>query len=435
MTRVVMSLALLAVVLSRSDDGLHDRRRAAHPSLSPAAAVDMLAYGVGPASGRWHHARDGRERDFEPRNVLDVEALEQLGYAAGVHEAPPRAGVTTHDRGRVEDGLNLVLSAHAAEAALVDLNGTTRHRWRVRFEDAFPGHVARGKTATFWRRAALLPGGDLIAIYDGLGIVRVDQHSRVRWASAAPAHHDLVVAEGESVWTLTRRPIVVPSLHKTRPSYLDFVTRLGAEGEEIEQISILEALERSELVLPWRERLPPGGDVLHTNSLVRLDGSWAKRVPEFASGCFLISIRVLDLIAVLDPKQRRITWAMMGPFKAQHDPRPLDDGRLLLFDNLGLGGRSRVMEIDVVTRATRWSYEGNAHHPFFSQTCGTAQRLTNGNTLITESDFGRALEVTGGGEVVWEYLNPHRAGPNGKFIATLMEVRRLPRAAASGWLD
>jgi hypothetical protein len=35
-----------------------------------------------------------------------------------------------------------------------------------------------------------------------------------------------------------------------------------------------------------------------------------------------------------------------------------------------------------------------------------AQRLLNGNTLITESSFGRFFEVTREGAIVWEYVTP-----------------------------
>ena len=61
-------------------------------------------------------------------------------------------------------------------------------------------------------------------------------------------------------------------------------------------------------------------------------------------------------------------------------------------------------------------------------------RLKNGNTLITESDFGRAFEITREGDVVWEYYNPHRGGENDEFIATLMEVLRLPADFPLDWL-
>jgi hypothetical protein len=44
---------------------------------------------------------------------------------------------------------------------------------------------------------------------------------------------------------------------------------------------------------------------------------------------------------------------------------------------------------------------------FFSPYISGAQRLANGNTLICEGVHGRIFEVTGAGEVVWEYVNPH----------------------------
>ena len=65
---------------------------------------------------------------------------------------------------------------------------------------------------------------------------------------------------------------------------------------------------------------------------------------------------------------------------------------------------------------------------------GTSQRLPNGNTLITESENGRAFEVVPGGDIVWEYNNPHRAGARGEYIGVLFEVDRLPSDFPLGWL-
>jgi arylsulfotransferase ASST len=63
-----------------------------------------------------------------------------------------------------------------------------------------------------------------------------------------------------------------------------------------------------------------------------------------------------------------------------------------------------------------WSYS----HPedFYSSFISGAQRLPNGNTLICQGAQGRVFEVTGAGEIVWEYWNPYgesdppeKAGP------------------------
>ncbi|MFO8049161.1 MAG: arylsulfotransferase family protein, partial [Desulfosudaceae bacterium] len=42
---------------------------------------------------------------------------------------------------------------------------------------------------------------------------------------------------------------------------------------------------------------------------------------------------------------------------------------------------------------------------FVSLTCGSQQRLPNGNYLVTESNGGTIYEVTPDKEVVWKYVN------------------------------
>ena len=119
-------------------------------------------------------------------------------------------------------------------------------------------------------------------------------------------------------------------------------------------------------------------------------------------------------------------WALRAGFKAQHDARFLDDGTLMLFDNSGPRRASAVKVYDPSNNALRWEYAGSEERPFHTQFCGTAQRLPNGNTLITESDNGRAFEITLDGTIVWDFYNPHRAGKNDEFIATLFRIDRLP---------
>ena len=54
-----------------------------------------------------------------------------------------------------------------------------------------------------------------------------------------------------------------------------------------------------------------------------------------------------------------------------------------------------------------WEYKSEPPEKFFSTQRGASQRFPNGNTLITESDKGRAFEITKDGKVVWEFYNPH----------------------------
>jgi len=48
---------------------------------------------------------------------------------------------------------------------------------------------------------------------------------------------------------------------------------------------------------------------------------------------------------------------------------------------------------------------------FYSPFISSAQRLPNGNTLITEGSDGRLLEVTADHQIVWEYISPYWRKP------------------------
>lgn len=53
-----------------------------------------------------------------------------------------------------------------------------------------------------------------------------------------------------------------------------------------------------------------------------------------------------------------------------------------------------------------WSYTAPDPASFFSAIISGTQRLENGNTLIIQGVGGRLFEVTQGGQIVWEYVNP-----------------------------
>jgi outer membrane protein assembly factor BamB len=61
------------------------------------------------------------------------------------------------------------------------------------------------------------------------------------------------------------------------------------------------------------------------------------------------------------------------------------------------------LEIDPVTVKLVWSYTAPT---FFATNISGAQRLPNGNTLVTEGPDGRVFEVTTQGAIVWEYIYP-----------------------------
>jgi hypothetical protein len=53
---------------------------------------------------------------------------------------------------------------------------------------------------------------------------------------------------------------------------------------------------------------------------------------------------------------------------------------------------------------------------FYSHIEGGAQRLSNGNTLITGAQFGRVFEVTDLEEIIWEYISPYFNASNSNAV-------------------
>jgi Arylsulfotransferase (ASST) len=391
-----------------------------------ALAVSTLALAQNSAQqGKWRPARGAPPASGGAEAPADVKALP---YLQGYRPAEDHPVVAERDPEAAFDGLNLYISGHAAEAVLMDMHGRTLHRWRYPLRRLWPDLAKDPEMAKleYWRRAYLYPNGDLLAIYEGLGLVKLDARSHVLWAHRGGTHHDLFVADDGTIYTLDREGKIIPRINPRKGVLEDFVTVLDPRGTVRRKISILQAFERS----PYAgllKRMPPEGDVFHTNTLEVLDGRWAGRDPAFRKGNLLLSVLKLDTLAILDPERQTIVWARTGEWRRQHQPTFVDGGGLLIFDNTGAGpGRSRVLELDPLTGKVSWQYGGTPGEDLFSKTLGSCQRLPNGDTLITESENGRALEVTRDKRVVWELYNPHRAGEHGELVAVLFEVVRLP---------
>jgi len=407
-----------------------------------------------PKAGRWHRAPGRQAGTLDQAQQREIERLEAIGYVDGSRDAVSVTGVTLFRKNLAGKGYNLYVSGHGPEAILMDMEGRVLHRWRYSCEDIWPdpdepyaprkGKSQPGKTkkmadpgsdVDFFRNAHLFPNGDLLAIFEGRGLVKLDKHSNLIWASRCGAHHDLDLRENGDILVLTREARINPLVSADRPILEDFIITIGAGGEVKSRVSMLECFAAApQFVGIWRSSENETGDLFHTNTLFLLREPPRGAPPAFTAGRVLTAMRTLHAVAVVDLEEEKVVWARTGRFRAMHDPSLLTNGNLLLFDNCGVPSRSRILEFDLERWQPDWSYVGTPGRPFFSETCGTCQRLGNGNTLITESDGGRAFEVTPGGEVVWEFFNPHRAGDHDQFIASLFTVKRLDSGFMLDWI-
>ena len=204
---------------------------------------------------------------------------------------------------------------------------------------------------------------------------------------------------------------------------------------------------------PEKER----GDWLHLNTLSVLgQNHWFDETGDerFNPENIMICSRSANFVAIISRGTGDVVWKVgpdfvtgtpeynLGQFVGSHHahmiPKGLPgEGNILIFDNGGNSGYggptdfprytrqySRVVELNPVTLEVAWQYGAESGDEFFfSHNISSAQRLPNGNTLITDGANGRVFEVTPEKEIVWDIMCPLK-GPQGP--ARVYRAYRVP---------
>lgn len=197
------------------------------------------------------------------------------------------------------------------------------------------------------------------------------------------------------------------------------VQEITADGEVVFEWDAWDFFDVGDTVAKIMLRAEPPNPVsyIHGNGMtIDLDGNW------------IISLRRFDSLIKIDRDTGELLWVMggvesahneftfindpMNGFSGQHHPTILPNGNLLLFDNGSLHEpqQSRVVEYELDpenrTATLVWSYTDGR----YSGTMGSAQRLSNGNTLIgwgSAPPTGSSMtEVNADGEVVYALSLP-----------------------------
>jgi thiol-disulfide isomerase/thioredoxin len=207
------------------------------------------------------------------------------------------------------------------------------------------------------------------------------------------------------------------------------------------------------------------GDYLHVNCMSYLGpNKWYEHGDmRFKPDNVIFDCREANILAILDKESGKIVWKIGPDFNATPELRKLGwiigqhhfhmipkglpgEGNLMVFDNGGWGGYgvpnpgsrngsknalrdySRVLEFNPITLEVVWKLTPKelAHaiptdaSKFYSPYVSSAQRLPNGNTLVTEGSDGRIIEVTADHEIVWEWISPYythnETGPKNNMI-------------------
>ena len=352
-----------------------------------------------------------------------------LGFGPTKHLKPRRFaedGLVTSDPERTAAGVTFMTGVfgNTLGARLYASDGSLIHEWPINFFHIAPDEM-RYPFEALIHGDYLYPNGDFLGNLDGRGIVRVSACGEIVWQNRDRSHHALFVDEGGFLWTPIYAPQYdMPALVNQRFGF-DRVAKFDPDtGEKLDEFDLAEALVQAQLQgLALTNRIHPG-DIMHLNDVEVLSAEMEAAFPGFSAGDLLLSSRHFNQIWVLDGATRQLKWWHIGPMIGQHDPDFQPDGTITLLDNRPgpEPGRSRILKIDPSTRGHETVYTSDEDNTFYTPFRGKHQVLENGNVLITETDAGRAFEVTESGEVVWSFVN----GYDETRVGWIMSATRYP---------
>ena len=294
-------------------------------------------------------------------------------------------------------------------AFLFDETGREIHYWPLDYEALDPGDISPFNV--FLHGTEPFEDGSLVVNFDaGNVLARIGPCGDILWRNHGPFHHAVSRSHDGSIWTLLG----------------DGIAQVDPEtGEVLRNISILDDIilahglhgllairsipDENDLILQTGDQ----EDAFHTNDVEVLPPDLAAAFPQFSTGDLLVSMRNLNLVAVIDPDSNDVKWWQIGPWFRQHDADFLPDGRISLFDNNMSFGQSQIVRTDPRTGDHEIAFEGSPSFPFYSWIRGTHETLENGNLLVTDSQAGRAFEVSQDGKIVWQFNNAYDDEWNG----------------------
>ena len=343
------------------------------------------------------------------------------------------ASATTFDHSQVQGGLTIFGAFFNYFSAVIDQTG--REVWNTGSEDIVYYNISKY--------------GDLFGCYLNPGMehnlpgIEFSFDKGTLWSepNLEFMHHDLIQLPNGNymgiVETNSMGPIPIGEWTPLFQS-LGFV----ADGSTIEFPWVGDKLvewdkDTKEIIWEWNVF-----DHFNMNDFDQFGGTWNQAYLDLhhdwthvnaltyddSEDAIYISTRHLSRITKIDYPSGEIIWNMghnmpsgdveigheIG-FSFQHSVQILDNGNILTFDNGNLSPEFRQTEqqisraieikIDSIDNAFSaeliWEYE--LAPELFGFASGNAQKLDNGNVLITTvGGGGRSIEVSGEGEIIWQ---------------------------------
>jgi hypothetical protein len=383
--------------------------------------------------------------DSDTSRQARLDRLRAMPYVDVVRsdKSNGRTGLVRFDPQASYPGYNLYSTHALTTAVLIDERGNRINEWSL-------------EGSRHWAHVRLLPDGDLLVVGstaaeeedfsggDSRFLARLAWDGTLKWRTAIAAHHDAEMTPSGKILALTFAYRQDDAIHRRVEFRDNALTLIDPDtGEPLESKSLYDMFSaRPDIytfheVRPIRRRGRRTIDLFHGNSV-----EWMHRENLFDKNEIygpdnvLVCMRHQDAIAIVNWPRGEVIWTwgqkqLSGP----HDASVLENGHILVFDN-GVEHEpqySRVLEMDPLSGEIVWEYKASEPTLFFTLTRGSCQRLPNGNTLIADSEGGRAFEVTPDGRTVWEYVAPE-TNEEGKRT-TIVRMTRYETSFVEGLIE
>lgn len=364
-------------------------------------------------------------------------------YAVESFQTP--TGVLRWDKEKAFDGYTLVSPNTGTSSYLLDMEGNIVHEWKTKFRpglyaELLPnGNILRG-----FRDKSPVPFGGA-----GTGIQEIDWNGNVVWEYVAPENHCQHhcfkrLPNGNTLVLMWEYKTAEEAYEKGRakgtlPAKANPKTYDGMNYDGVWPDMIVEVDPQGKEVWEWHvwDHVGTGVDQINLNYILPTkdyynDSDWTHfnsidYIPE--TNQLVLCSRNFGEIFLVNKDNGKIeyrfgnpsthgkgmapTWInendqqLFGP----HNATWIGNNRIMIFDNGWQNperNRSRIAVLDIKQNKIVWEYTAANLNSFFSAYQGAAQKLPNGNILVTSSNTGHGFEVTmtDKPEIVWEFVNP-----------------------------
>ncbi|MGA1840806.1 MAG: aryl-sulfate sulfotransferase [bacterium] len=271
------------------------------------------------------------------------------------------------------------------------------------------------------------------------GLREIDPFGNIIWYYKCWADHDFYILPNGNILLHYIEDKEVPAISKgkvrcPRIVEIDSGKKIIWEWRGEDHLNELSEFTGIQFPLNLQKQLLIDGvfDWAHSNTCqVIEENATALKDPRFRPGNILFSYCTLSIIGVINRDSGKIVWAW-GPGKldGQHNPRMMENGNIILFDNGIRRGYSRIIELNPLSEEIVWEYSDrySKNPKFYSRYISGVQLLPNGNFFICQGEYqpsdilnrfykkvskkllnreirlSRLFEINRSKEIVWEVI-------------------------------